>query len=341
MNKQDILWLGLILSGLICGSVQAQTLSEKELRSKAEAGNAEAQYQLGLLYDRKPKTRAQALEWYERAAEQNHRAALRAACDDHLAIIPVNGDKTVHYCRIAAQDGYNQGYWRIGEGYETGRWGLSPDMPKAISIYTELLEWGHYPANRKLGDIYYEGKNGSPDYHKAFSLLQEAFGSRPQINAARLAYMYENGLGTEKNIAEAHRLYRYAASLNNADALAWLGKNAELSAEIAHQDKLIAADLPENSFVLAYRKNNPTLNELYPPKAMDSEIEGAVLLECLITADGDLKNCIAVEETPADYNFGKMAVAALSLLGAYNANPEGLKAYSGKTYTYRFNWTLR
>jgi hypothetical protein len=74
----------LILTLLLASSVAVVQLAAQqtkadqkpimEVKSKAEAGDAESQVELGLLYDKGEgvaKDHAQAAKWYRKAAEQN------------------------------------------------------------------------------------------------------------------------------------------------------------------------------------------------------------------------------------------------------------------------------
>ena len=63
----------------LCAPVQAQTPEIDALRVRAEAGDAEAQYSLGLIYDNGrgvPQDDAEAVRWYRLAADQGYASAL-------------------------------------------------------------------------------------------------------------------------------------------------------------------------------------------------------------------------------------------------------------------------
>jgi uncharacterized protein len=85
-------------------------VSVRTLHSLAEQGNAEAQFNLGLLYDRGrrlPKDKAEALQWYRRAAMQ--------------------GD-------TFAQNSLGDNYWEgtgLGKILAGGAQGVSADKPRA------------------------------------------------------------------------------------------------------------------------------------------------------------------------------------------------------------------
>jgi len=62
----------------LCAPVQAQTPETDALRANAEAGDAEDQYALGVMYDYGlgvPEDYGEALRWYRLAADQGHAEA--------------------------------------------------------------------------------------------------------------------------------------------------------------------------------------------------------------------------------------------------------------------------
>ena len=61
----------------LCVPVQAQTPEIDEARLRAEAGDAEAQYTIGLTYDMGvPQDDAEGVRWYRLAADQSYVPAL-------------------------------------------------------------------------------------------------------------------------------------------------------------------------------------------------------------------------------------------------------------------------
>jgi TPR repeat protein len=75
----SILLLGLILCALPAAAARGQDLATLEaLRAQAERGDADAQLELGILYEfgfHLPDNKAPALAWYRLAAEQGHAKA--------------------------------------------------------------------------------------------------------------------------------------------------------------------------------------------------------------------------------------------------------------------------
>ena len=115
------------LSGLIW--ITAMSCSSSTgglLRVKAEAGDAEAQYKLGLRYYHGhgvPEDYAQAVSWYRKAAQQ----------------------------------GYALAQYNLGVMYANGR-GVPEDDAQAVSWYRKAAQQGDASAQANLGNMYYRGE---------------------------------------------------------------------------------------------------------------------------------------------------------------------------------------
>jgi protein TonB len=65
----------------------------------------------------------------------------------------------------------------------------------------------------------------------------------------------------------------------------------------------------------------PTADEaakVYPKKALRARLPGHAIMNCKISVEGDLEDCVVAEETPADEGFGG---AALKLAHLFRARP--------------------
>lgn len=78
------------------------------------------------------------------------------------------------------------------------------------------------------------------------------------------------------------------------------------------------------------RRPTPTqLAEAWPAAAKQAGTSGKVLMDCLLTYDGGLKDCRVISETPAGMGFGP---AALGLTRLYQLQPvvDGQSATDGR-----------
>ena len=66
------------------------------------------------------------------------------------------------------------------------------------------------------------------------------------------------------------------------------------------------------------RPNGDDVNRAYPARALTLGKTGSTLVQCTVTAAGELTRCAALSETPANYGF---AGAALKLVQRYRMSP--------------------
>ena len=108
------------------------------LRKAAEQGNADAQYNLGVMYDEGtggvPKDHAEALKWFRKAAEQGHAQA------QFDLVVP-----------------YAFGF------------GVPKDYAEAFKWFRKAAERGRMDAQNNLGDMYAEGRGVPQDYVAAYA----------------------------------------------------------------------------------------------------------------------------------------------------------------------------
>jgi hypothetical protein len=170
-------------------SAEAETPERKlaDLLKRAEQGDAEAQDQLGVMYDKGegvPKDAAKAVEWYQKAAAQG------------------NAWAQVH----------------LGWAYESGG-GVAKDDAKAVEWYHKAAVLGQTNAESALGWRYLNGKGVPKDTTKAFEYFQKAsanvFSSDAQYN---LGVMYSDGIGVPKDAAKAVQWFQKAAEMGHAEA---------------------------------------------------------------------------------------------------------------------------
>lgn len=150
------------------------------IRTSAEEGNATAQYNLGVFYERGqgiPQDYTQAVYWYQKAAEQGYPAA-----ENNLAGM-----------------------------YSDGR-GLPQDYPQAVYWYRKSADQGLVTAQENLGDLYFLGKGVTQDYSKAvywyLKAAEQGYG-KAQYN---LGNMYHYGRGVAQSYAEDYFWTSLAAS---------------------------------------------------------------------------------------------------------------------------------
>lgn len=173
-------------------SSSAQTT---ETRSAAEGGNAEAQYQQGLAYEKgqgAQKDPTQAVAWYRKAADQGHAKA----------------------------------EYRLGLAYKLGR-GINQDHAETAKWFQRAAQQGLPDAQNDLGVLYAQGKGVARDDGMAARWYQKAAAQGNKYALTNLGYFYAKGKGVPKDEAEAVKLYTTAAEQGHASAQFSLAKMYE------------------------------------------------------------------------------------------------------------------
>jgi|GEM_PF-1436361 len=162
----------------------------------AEAGNTEAQYRAGLLYEAGKGVAAdygKATEMFEAAAGKNHADALS---------------------------------W-LADIYAEGKDGKAADRQKAEELYAKAAGLGNTYAMYRLAGIYYGGGGDTEGCTKALPLYVQASAAGLPEAEYRLAVLFKNGeCGLRANGGYAVKLLKEAASSGNGDALSGLKEEA-------------------------------------------------------------------------------------------------------------------
>lgn len=146
------------------------------LLAKAKAGSAQAQCQLGMIYDFGDGVRtdyAQAEAWYRKAAQQgNPDAQFMLGGLYHFGHgVPQDSDQAFAWIMKAAQQGHTDAEFFISTCYSEG-WGVAKDDAQAMVWLRKGAEQGHATSQYMLGWAYEAGDVGVPqDYVEAYYWL--------------------------------------------------------------------------------------------------------------------------------------------------------------------------
>jgi TPR repeat protein len=148
----------------------------------AESGYAPAQGIRGAMLE--DDDRAQAAEWYRKAAEQGNADAQFA-----LGMMYITGRSCVSTTN-----------------------GPEEDIVQALKWIHKSAEQGNADALNQLGNIYYNGKRGvKKDYSQAFEWIRKAAEREISSSALKLlGDMYAEGKGVAKDPGQAKKWYRKA-----------------------------------------------------------------------------------------------------------------------------------
>jgi len=151
-------YFAIVAAGLlaICSSLSAKTENNeiKEVRSKAEKGDAFAQFNLGLAHhigNGVPKDYTEAAKWYRKAAEQgepNAQVNLGVLYDQGQGV-PKDYTEAVKWHRKAAEQGNDMAQVLLGVAYFFGK-GVPKDFVEAYAYFNIVGSKGKEGAGEYL-----------------------------------------------------------------------------------------------------------------------------------------------------------------------------------------------
>jgi TPR repeat protein len=196
-------------------------------RPLAEAGNAEAQFNLGYMYyygEGVPVDDTQAARWYLQAAEQGHVTA-----QFNLGVMYAFGEgvaedtaEAAYWYRQAAEQDHTRAQYNLAYMYDEGI-GMAIDDVQAVMWYRRAAEQGDPDAQLNLGYMYDSGEGGSVDYAEALYWYHLAADQGLAIAQYKLGVMYRDGAGVMSDYTEAIAWFELAADQGYMDALFNLG----------------------------------------------------------------------------------------------------------------------
>ena len=151
----------------------------------AEAGNSDAQFELGARYNdgrSVPRDLKLAAQWLEKAANQGSAPA----------------------------------QYRLASMYEKGA-GVTQDKTKARSLYTKAADAGNPRAMHNLAVMLADG-DGHPDYAGAVVWFRKAAAFGIHDSQYNLAILLARGLGVQQSLVQSYQWFAVAAAKNDPDA---------------------------------------------------------------------------------------------------------------------------
>ncbi len=194
------------------------------LTNKAEAGDAEAQYNLGWMYangEGVPKDAAKAVEWWQKAAAQGN-AIAQYSLARMYAIgegAPKNLTIAVDWLQKAAEQGDVDAQYYLGILSFTGNSGVPKNLAKAVDWLQKAAEQGKADAQLQLSTMYRDGKGVPRDSAKAVDWLQKAAAQGHAPAQLHLGLIYSIGEGVPEDRVVAYAWLNIAAINGDANAL--------------------------------------------------------------------------------------------------------------------------
>jgi len=199
-------------------------LSATSLYETAERGDAEAQFNLGMMYSTGlgiEKDDAAAFRWVHKAAEQGHGEAefiLALMFDQGVGTAREESEALTWY-RRAADHGDRRAQYQLARAYALGR-GVAKDPHEAARWYRRAAEQGLANAQSSLALLYEAGTGVEQDEREALRWYLKAADQGDAAAQFRAGLICKDDL---KRPEEAVRLFRTAARQGNADAQISLG----------------------------------------------------------------------------------------------------------------------
>lgn len=198
------------------------TTALKEWQPLAEQGEANSQYNMGLLYARGQgvaQDYQEALAWYEKAAEQGVPAA-----EYNLGVMYANGqgvaanqEQAEKWFLKAAEKGVGEAVTGLATIYSEGE-GAFKNYTEAEKWYRQAAEKGVASAAFNLGVMYDIGQGVQQSYPEALKWYHAAADAGYASAMTNLAILYYNGQGVKRNLSEAYVWFSRAEKLGDPRA---------------------------------------------------------------------------------------------------------------------------
>jgi TPR repeat protein len=194
----------------------------KEWQPLAEQGDANSQYNMGLLYARGqgvPQDYEKALAWYQKAANQDVPAA-----EYNLGVMYANGqgvaanpEEARRWFLKAAAKGVGEAVSGLATIYSEGE-GAFQNYSEAEKYYRQAAQRGVASAAFNLGVMYDVGQGVKPDYGEALKWYRQAAEAGYASAMTNIAILYYNGQGVKRDLSEAYVWFARAQKLDDPRA---------------------------------------------------------------------------------------------------------------------------
>ncbi len=214
----------------------------KQYRQAAEQGDADAQYQLGVMYQigryGTPWDSAEATRWFHLAAGQGHVGAQSqlGLIYERGTSLPWDGAEAVYWYQLAAEQGSSRAQFHIGNLYDRGwRDTVPQDVAEAARWWRLAAEHDYSATVYRFGPVCHIDRELSEDDAERMRLTTEPGYS---ANAAySLGLKYHTGRGVPKDFTEAARWYLLSTKYGFSQrALSNLGEMYEYGQWVPQED---------------------------------------------------------------------------------------------------------
>jgi hypothetical protein len=189
------------------------------LKQKATAGDPIAEVKLGMKYALGvPRDSQEAMKWFRLAADQGFAdGQFRLGGMYDVGQSPQNPVEAIKWYTLAAKQGHKDAQYRLGVMYDQGR-GTSRDYAEAARWYEKAGAQGRPEAQYRLGEMYEQGSGVAQSYLNAMKWYLLAAKQGRAEAEFKVGYLYEKGLGTSQSKSEAIAWYQKSSAHGFPDA---------------------------------------------------------------------------------------------------------------------------
>lgn len=217
----------------VCNEIGAGTRKEPQraaafYRKAASLGDTPAMYKLGMILLQgtleQQKNPREAITWLKRAAEQADEDNPHALHEIGLLheqpnspLVPYDPAYAKALFTQAAQLGYTQSQYKLGQCYEYGTIGCPVDPRRSIAWYTKAAEKGDAEAELAVSGWYLTGSEGVLKQSDSEAYLWARRAANKGLSKAEYAvgYYAEVGIGIKQDIEFAKKWYMRAAGMRS------------------------------------------------------------------------------------------------------------------------------
>jgi uncharacterized protein len=201
-------------TGAVC---EPQPTDMDAIRSRAETGDASAEYELGRsMLSRTPTDSelASAIPWFRRSAEQGYARAEYMYGGIFREGLWKDPKQLVYWWTKAAEQGNVHAQLWLGAFYEQGRYGIERDYSNAFKWLSMAAKQGQPDAQVTLGQMYEDGEGIPRDYKLAAYWYRQAADHTVDLGgagqgASRIAQLYEDGNTTSHDYVFVYLWHAY------------------------------------------------------------------------------------------------------------------------------------
>jgi len=197
----------------------------RALRRKADAGDREAQFELGQRLEEGRGVRAsqdEAGRWYRRAGHGGHEEAQKAVVRIYLRRVVADKDRIEDvrgmedWLRKSAKDGDVLAQQVLAVKLVRGE-GLQQDYREALQLFEKLAEKGSLPAQYNAALMNYHGLGTEPNAASAYKWFRAAGEQGDGISQYTVALMSYYGQGTARSESDARAWAQRAAGSSEGE----------------------------------------------------------------------------------------------------------------------------